>query len=68
MKRLVKCIRGPERLCDGIFTVGKVYEVVEYDSCFTTKMHCILIDDKGLEKWVDDDCFEAINFDMETGN
>ena len=70
MKRLVKCIRGSRSLFNGngCFTAGKVYEVVVYDYCFTTKMHCLLIDDRGLEMWAEDDRFEAINFDMETGN
>ena len=68
MKRLIKCIRGLKGLGCGVFTAGKVYEVVVYDYCFTTKMHCLVIDDRGLEIWAEDDCFEAINFDMETGN
>lgn len=67
MKRLVKCIRGTQSNFDGSFTAGKVYEVVVYDYCFTTKMHCLLTDDEGFEMWANDDCFEAINFDMETG-
>ena len=68
MKRLVKCIRGLKGFGWGMFTVGKVYEVVVYDYCFTTKMHCLVTDDEGFEMWAEDDCFEAINFDMETGN
>lgn len=67
MKRLVKYIREPKRFCIGSFTAGKVYEVLMYDSFFATKMHCFVTDDKGFELWAEDDCFEAINFDMETG-
>ena len=70
MERLVKCIRGirgPQILFYGKFTAGKVYGVVMYDSSIDTKMHCLVIDDEGFEIWAEDDCFEAINFDMETG-